>query len=443
MKKREEQLQKAFLPSALEIIETPPSPIGWMTIWIIFLIIVIGIIWSILGQVDEVAIATGRVIPDGKVKVIQTPESGVIISMPIEDGERVEKGQILVELDNTMSHIDEKISLQEYDNLKLEKMILEKELEGEMPDQISIEATLSNQDSSFIKHFVDFRMQSLSTLESRIQILKMQKASAESDYNASISNYNVTEKKIVILERAVKDLKALFETGSASSYDYQAKVDELDMTKQQLQSLIYTTESTLDKIKQSEASIYNEEKAYRESLLNLIVQKEKEIFEAEGVMHKAKNIEAMHTIVSPVSGQINGLGSNTIGSVITASSPIMTIVPSDTPLIIEGNVANVDIGFIEVGQKVDIKVDTFPFQRYGVIEGEITFISPDAYQDENIGYYYKIKVKPYKESLAINGKEMHLSSGMTTKIEVKTGKRRIIEFFLPAADYIKESFELR
>ncbi|MBF4692649.1 HlyD family type I secretion periplasmic adaptor subunit [Fusibacter ferrireducens] len=443
MKKREDQLQKAFLPSALEIIETPPSPIGWMTIWIIFLIIIIGIIWSILGQVDEVAIATGRVIPDGKVKVIQTPESGVIISMPVEDGEQVEKGQVLVALDNTMSNIDERISLQEYENLKLEKMILEKELEGVMPNQIPIEATLSNQDSTFINHFVEFRMQSLSSLESRIQILKMQQASAESDYNVSISNYNITEKKIVILEREVKDLKALFETGGTSSYDYQAKVDELDMTKQQLQSLIHTTESTLDKIKQSEASIYNEEKAYRESLLNLIVQKEKEIFEAEGVMNKAKNIEEMHTIVSPVSGQINGLGSNTIGSVITASNPIMTIVPSDTPLIIEGNVANVDIGFIEVGQKVDIKVDTFPFQRYGVIEGEIIFISPDAFQDENIGYYYKIKVKPYKEFMAINGKEMHLSSGMTTKIEVKTGKRRIIEFFLPAADYIKESFELR
>ncbi|WP_207736359.1 HlyD family efflux transporter periplasmic adaptor subunit [Fusibacter ferrireducens] len=160
-------------------------------------------------------------------------------------------------------------------------------------------------------------------------------------------------------------------------------------------------------------------------------------------MNKAKNISSMNTILAPVSGQINGLGGNAVGSVVSASTPIMTLVPRDTPMIIEASIANMDIGFISEGQSVDIKVDTFPFQKYGVIEGVITFVSPDAYQDENQGSFYKIKVKPSKETLNVNGKEMKISSGMTTTVEVKTGKRRIIEFFLPAVDYIKESFELR
>ncbi|GAU75503.1 HlyD family type I secretion periplasmic adaptor subunit [Fusibacter sp. 3D3] len=441
MKKREAQLHRAFLPSAIEIIETPSSPIGWLTIWIIFAIIVLAIGWSIIGKVDEVAIARGQVIPDGKVKIIQTPESGIIVNITVDEGDQVEEGQILIELDNTLSNIDQEISVQSYDNLKLEKMVLERELNGETPAEMDIVAEAVYE--PFLGYLIDFRMQAINNLDNRIKILELEKASLESTYDASNSNYNITVKKISILKRDVSNLEVLCASGSIPNNDLQLKKDELEMTQDELAGLKYNMDGTLERTEQIEQNIISERKKYREELLNLIVQKEKDILEAEGRMNKAKNISKMNTIIAPVSGQVNGLGGNAIGSVVSASTPIMTLVPSNTPMVIEASVANMDIGFINEGQPVDIKVDTFPFQKYGVIEGVITFVSPDAYQDENQGSFYKIKVEPSKETLNIQGKEMKISSGMTVTVEVKTGKRRIIEFFLPAADYIKESFELR
>ena len=102
-----------------------------------------------------------------------------------------------------------------------------------------------------------------------------------------------------------------------------------------------------------------------------------------------------------------------------------------------------DIGFVHVGQKVDIKLDTFPFQKYGVIPSEIINISPDAIQDEKQGYVYKIKVKPEQDTLKVDNQDMPISPGMTAQAEVKTGKRHIIEFFLPGIEEVKDGFELR
>ena len=271
-------------------------------------------------------------------------------------------------------------------------------------------------------------MQAINNLNNRISLLTIQKSAALSTYEASEAEYNMVQKQIDMLAIDVYNLKVMFETGGATAYDYTVKQNELEKAAEEeeeegeLAGLYHQMMSALEETDQYTQSIENEKKDYRKTLLNLIVQKEKEMLEAEGTMIKSKNITRMYTLEAPVSGRVNGLGDNAIGSVVSVTTPIMTIVPRDTPMIVEARIANMDIGFIE---------------------GTITFISPDAYQDEGSGSYYKIKVKRDSETIQINGKEMRISSGMTTTVEIKTGKRRIIEFFLPAIDYIKESFELR
>jgi len=150
----------------------------------------------------------------------------------------------------------------------------------------------------------------------------------------------------------------------------------------------------------------------------------------------------MHNLEAPVNGKVSGIGAHTIGGVVTAAQAIVTIVPEGTPLVIEATVMNKDIGFIEVRQPCDIKLDAFPFQKYGVIEGTIDYISPDAFEDERQGYVYKIRVRPNQEFIELENKNLNMSTGMTASVEVKLDRRKVIEFFLPAIDYVKESFEL-
>jgi hemolysin D len=440
MKKRADNLRNEFLPAAMEIIETPASPLGWLTIWLIFALIIIAIIWSIVGIVDEVAVARGTVIPDGRVKVIQTPESGVILSLPVREGDHVEKGQLLVELDNTMVGIDVDASKESLSNLKIEKKVLEMELAGSSKfENIAVPET----SRQFLMHISDLRRQSQSNLVRRTEQLQSVSTQAKSEIVYTETEISGLKKKQTFVQSELKNLKELSQSGAVANSELVSKQAELDVLNEQLRGLEVKLGKANEQYSQSQKSIADETKKYHEELMTLLVQKDKEILVAESQFDKANTLSNMNTIVAPVDGQINGLGTNAVGSVVSASNPIMTIVPNDIPLIIEAIVANQDIGFVHEGQAVDIKVDTFPFQKYGTIDGEITFVSPDAYQDEKLGSVYKIRVTPKQKGLKINDKLMNLSSGMTTTVEVKTGKRRIIEFFIPAIDYVKDSFELR
>ncbi len=290
---------------------------------------------------------------------------------------------------------------------------------------------------------MELRAQNKQSLENSEKTLSHEIAQGRSSYEAARVQKSIIDKRITMLEDEVKDLKVLYDSGAVPKVEYKKKCDELAITQSELMAAEQSIINSSAKINESRQNYSNLSEEYRRELLGTIVQKQTQLLAAEAQMNKAAKVKDMNVILSPVDGKINGLGNTAIGGVVQATTPIMTIVPEDTPMIIEANVINRDIGFVHEGDMADIKIDTFPFQKYGVLEGEIIFISPDAYKDEQLGEVYKIKVRPLTTTFDIEGKEMEISSGMTTTVEVKVGRRRIIEFFLPAVDYVKESFELR
>ncbi len=309
---KNDNLEYEFLPPALEIEETPPAPFKRALIWIILIIVVAAFIWAYVGKVDEVAVARGKVIPDGKLKVIQPVDTGVVRAIHVKEGQRIKEGQLLIELDPTMA---------------------EANLEG---------------------------------LKSTLKIVEEQEAT----------------------------LRDLAEGGYVSRNDW--------------------------------------------------LQKRKELISLKSELSKAVRRNQLERLVSPIDGTVHELAAHTIGGVVTSAQPLLTIVPEDTPLVIEAFVLNQDIGFVSVGQTAELKFDTFQFQKYGTINGVITFLSPDAHEDEKLGPVYRALVKPEKLFFIIKGKETPVSPGMTVSVEVKTGKRRIIEFFLsPLIKYMDESLKVR
>lgn len=215
-----------------------------------------------------------------------------------------------------------------------------------------------------------------------------------------------------------------------------------ELLKTQEDSAEILIESARAKISQAEQNLVSLNQNYSTELVQMVVEKDKEILEAKSNLDKMHKRYKMHNLEAPMNGKVSGIGAHTIGGVVTSAQPIVTIVPEGTPLIIEASVMNKDIGFIEEGQACDTKLDAFPFQKYGVIEGKISYISPDAFEDEKLGYVYKIRIKPDEEIIQLENKVLRMSTGMTSSVEVKLDRRKVIEFFLPAIDYVKESFEL-
>ncbi len=147
---------------------------------------------------------------------------------------------------------------------------------------------------------------------------------------------------------------------------------------------------------------------------------------------------------APVDGVVQQLGVHTIGAVVNTAEPLLVIVPKDTPLEIESMILNKDIGFVESGQIVEIKFEAFPFTRYGTLTGKLVSISNNAIAHEKLRLVYKAKVSLDSQQTIVDGKSINLSPGMTASIEVKTGTRRIIEFFLsPLLRYKDEAIRER
>ena len=163
------------------------------------------------------------------------------------------------------------------------------------------------------------------------------------------------------------------------------------------------------------------------------------------IRNKRVQLEKQKQILkSPIDGYVNTIFTHTIGGVVTPAEKIMTIVPKDASMQIKAKVMNQDVGFIESGMPVSVKVDTYNFQKYGILDGVVTIVSPNSVKDEQLGDIYEVYIEPKNTTLLVEGKEQSIKYGMTTTNEIKIGKRRIIEFFIyPLIKYMDESIKVR
>lgn len=454
---KHDNLEYEFLSPALEIEETPPSPLKRMLVWLIFGITVSAFLWSYFGRVDEVAVARGKVIPDGRVKVIQPLESGVIRAIHVEDGQKVKKEQVLIELDPTLKQADmestEKsllIHSSDKERLMAELNKKESSQQSAISGQEKEKGQKTNNagNGKVSKEIQEYQKKLKSARESeyraREDALKLVIDQKESAFQAAGAILVKLEKTLPLVKEQEAALKTLYNEGIIGKMDLLNKQKELYAIEQELEAQKKVVKQARDSLIEAKKNLHALMREREKSILSEIVEKEKAISTIEGEVTKAKKKYELEMLTSPVDGTVHGLASHTIGGVVTPAQPVVTIVPEGTPLIIEAMALNQDIGFIKVGQDTEIKLDTFPFQKYGTINGKVVFISPDAFEDEKLGPVYKVKVKPDKLSIMVDGKEVALSPGMALSVEVKTGKRRIIEFFLsPIIKYAKESLTIR
>ncbi|MEX6313361.1 HlyD family type I secretion periplasmic adaptor subunit [Providencia manganoxydans] len=187
--------------------------------------------------------------------------------------------------------------------------------------------------------------------------------------------------------------------------------------------------------------------ALQEKLNRLQTQKNQECYEkyrqaefkhasAEQELAKNQEREQLEIIRSPVDGTIQQLATYTLGAVLQPAQQLMVIVPSNDVQLAEVKILNKDIGFIREGQSATVKIDAFPYTRYGTIEGEVLSISRDSTQDEQLGLVFLGQISLNKKSLLVEGNTIELTPGLSVTTEIKTEKRRVIDYLLsPIQEY--------
>ncbi len=427
-----------FLSSILEVTETPPSPVGRMVLWTIVLLLVVGGIWLFIGEVDEVAVAYGKVIPIGNVKVIQSQNKGKIEELCVKEGDYVEAGQKLVVLDTTKTQAD-------VDQLRKQVAYYDmtvKRLQAEMNDEPFVPPISEDLDEK------DIASQLALYQSRRRKLLADQEKNfaAVEQVEASIQSQEATRQKYLsMLEVAIdkeERLNGLFANDAVSYFQLlearQTRV-EYQKSAEAMDKEILKERARLMEALDMQATT---DSAYRQETMTQLVEAKKQLNAYQEELEKAEATNQQSVVTAPVSGHVHQLAVHTIGGVVSEGQAIMMVVPEDARMEVEAYADNKDIGFIRLGQEAEVKVETFNFQKFGMVNAKVAEISPDAVADTKD----KERDGKYRLALSVEGDTsgISLQPGMNVTAEIKIKKKRIIDFFLdPFRQYKDEALRER
>lgn len=440
--RQDEELE--FLPAALEILETPASPFGRSVVWLIGVLFVSSIAWGWFGWIDTEAVAQGKIIPGGQVKIIQSLEIGTVRAIHVKEGQHVKAGEILIELNPTDSDANQERMAQDLLSTRLNiariKTLLMRIAGDENYDLVPPEGI-----SEVLK------ISSNSILLQSIGIYFSQIASADNEISRQRARYGMVKANIDMLKGGIP---LLAERVSAREKLVKMKVGARTTfltLKQELVEMEGSLKIEKYRLQEAQAELNNLQQQRVEREATFIVEQQSLLSEAlqkkaglEQELLKAVERSRLRQLRSPVDGIVQQLVVHTVGGVVQEAQAVMVIVPESVPLEIEAMVMNKDIGFVEAGQIAEIKVESFPYTKYGMIDGKIEEISADAVEDEKQGLIYKTRISMDTDKIRVEDRWVPLTPGMSVTVEVKTGKRRAIEFFLaPFLRYQDEAFSER
>ena len=442
---KRDRLQYEFLPAAEEIVETPAAPLGTLVVWLVAFLLVVALVWSYFGRIDIVAVANGKISTEGSTKIIQPAISGVVTNINVHEGQRVKKGETLLALDKTTAEKDVATANQSLNAARVERDILRRLAVGGNTDEIINNADLPDETKAMLRQFAGSqtalsaaRQQAVnSTISNYQQQLQFnQQAKNQLETNAqNLKNRKAEIEKQLPNANPVDKLRLQNELSNIDQRITSADSAVLGQNQQLLQSQSALTQA------QNQSQTQNAET--NSAFSNQIIAAEKRIIELENNLVKARQVLAQTTIAAPVDGTVLSLTVKTIGGVVNAGQQLAQIVPEKVSLYVDAALDNQDVGFVKSGQRVVVKVATYPFQRYGYLEGTVENISPDAIQDDKKGLIYKAKIKLNDEKSSKQN-QLKLLPGMSVSAEITTGQRRIIEFFLdPLMTKSDESLKVR
>jgi hemolysin D len=438
--------QRQFLPAALEVQETPPSPTGHWLLWLLLSLFIIGVLWACFGKVDIVVTAPGRIVPSGQVKQVQAPQAGTIAAILVGEGERVEVGQPLVRLDPTYADADDQRIRNQLDDVALQaywREALEDWLAGGMDNTIGISPKTGLDPADQARALALYR-QHRHEMSARMLSLDKELAANQAEQATVRAERDRAQATLAILIERVAAYKALLDQ------QYGARVQYLEMLQQQtdLERSIPVLQSREHQLRESASAIIARREAaaseLRKQNLMELARLDSERRTLAQDSRKAQQHQQQQLLSAPVTGTVQELAVHTVGGVVSPAQELMKIVPENATIEVEALLQNKDIGFIHEGQLAEVKVDTFNFTKYGLIDAEVVDISNDAVEDQQLGWVFKMRLTLDRDSIAVEEKLVKLSPGMAITAEIKTGKRRLIEFFLsPLLRYKQESVRER
>lgn len=431
-----------YQPIAKELRGRPPSIVARGTFWFLVLFVLSAACWSWIGRVDVVAVANGKTIPVGKSKVIQPLEAGTVRGIRVRDGQRVSEGDVLVELDQAISAADRRrlqgeLAIAEANHSRL--------IAAENP-QLALKTFQPS--AAYPKDIYESQkallLAQVSEYLGRIDVVDADIQRNRSEQLLYQSEIDKIDKALPLLQERHTARQHLADVGYGSkmlALELKQRVVEMEHELQSQRFRLAMSKGAVEKLGRQRQQITAE---YLARVAEEKTTTERQLASIKEELSKAETRHERQVLTAPISGVVQQLMVHTIGGVVTPAQNLMTIVPEEEKLEAEVAVLNKDVGFVEPGQEVDIKIEAFQFTKYGTLPGRLMWVSRDATHDENMGFVFLARVELLKSSFDLGTRSIPLGAGMTLSAEIKTDNRRIIDYLLsPLMKYRSESLRER
>ncbi|MEA2881082.1 MAG: rane fusion protein hemolysin [Bradyrhizobium sp.] len=451
--------EREFLPATIELIETPVSPTFRFTAWGLCLLMAAAVIWASLSHIDMVAVADGKVVPLGQVKVVQPLETAMIRAIHVDEGDHVAAGQLLVDLDPTEARADLDALVYNRTQAALDaevaRVLLSRDTAEPFHGPDGADPELVEQSHSQAQREIEKHLATAAGLEADIA----QKEAALQSNDAQIERARLT---LPLLKEKNDTARTLYD----KKFGTRPPVLESEQQLVEKRAELKTAEHAILQIQAERRSIQArlaEAKAgYMADATDRRTKALQKISQFNQDITKARQKESYRRLVAPVDGTVQGLKIHTPGAVVTTADILMTIVPDGTGIEVDCLVLNKDIGFVGEAQDVEVKLEAFPFTRYGLIPGRVRKLGRDAATAPNAPpgtmaamaqlqppgapgappaeLAYPAKVTLLQDWILVDGRREKIRSGMRVSAEIKTGDRRVIEYLLsPVLQAAKEA----
>lgn len=455
-----------FLPAAVEILQTPPSPRRLALTWLMCGALAVAVIWACVAQLDIYATASGRVQPSGRSKVIQPFETGKVKAILVSNGSQVKAGDLLIETDPTDNQA-------EYDAASDAVQALDGEIARRQTEIASVlagaRAVTPVAFPASVNALTKAREQNVLDAELGQLIASRDSLSAQrNEKSASMSRFtqtmNTRRDLISVLQERYQTRNAL------STKQAVTRATVLD-AKQQLDTELTNLANDQGEWAEAEAATRSFDSRIAQLTKQFLADQQQKLATAQQKRDQAvadlvkaqSKLDRTH-MRAPIDGTVQQLAVTTVGQVVTTGQPLAVIVPTEDKIEIEALMPDSDIGFIEPGQEAVIKIAAFPFTRYGTLGGKITRVSREAVDArEAMGtsatatptqqngtslnavqstqnLVFPVTVELDQSTIEVDGKKVPLVAGMTASVEVRTGARRVISYVLqPLAETTSEA----
>lgn len=418
-----------------------PLP-GWRLLaWPVMLLLAIGITWANFAKLDEVSIATGEVVPAGRIKVVQHLEGGIIQEIYVSEGDTVKEGQTLLQLDLASSGTNQEELQVRLDSNVLVKARLEAEASG---NELTFPEAVAKRRAAIVsaqRQAYEARRRELS---STIQVMREQVKQRELEVEELTARSRAVESNYKLASERLKMSKSLLAEGLTAKMEHlqlEAEVENLDGEMKSLRPSLPKVLAAVEEAKQRQQET---ESRFRREAQDQLGKIEEDIARVTELLSKATEQGIRAEIKSTINGVVKNMRYNAVGNVVKPGEPIMEIVPTGDQLVVEAKLNPIDRGYVTVGQAATVKISTYDFARYGGLKGEVIRVAPDSSTDEDGAPYFRVVVQTDKNYLGYNEGDLPITPGMQATVDIHTGKKSVMDYLVkPVLKLRDEAFRER